>query len=188
MISYNSVLKRGSRIALRNKVNDSLYTGIRLIDLCLPIGNGVRMLILGDKATGKTSIFLSTVLTSIRLNTYSCYGNKRLFGIYIGINVNLSKLSKLLSSLMLASDNFSMTGLYLVTRSAFLSFDSRYYFSSRMISLKCVSMDVVLSQLYAKQPKCKMLSQLKKELLSYNLSLNFLYAKFLEASFRGNSG
>ena len=59
MISYNNLLKRGVRIALRAKVNDSLITGLTVVDSILPVGRGQRQLILGDRYTGKTSIFLS---------------------------------------------------------------------------------------------------------------------------------
>jgi len=97
------LLKRGTRIALRNKVNDSLITGIRLVDSCLPIGRGQRQLILGDKSTGKTSIFVFSLLTSWRYSIISSFegiSTKRLFGLYLGININLSKLMKLLYSII----------------------------------------------------------------------------------------
>jgi F-type H+-transporting ATPase subunit alpha len=97
------LLKRGTRIALRNKVNDSLITGIRLVDSCLPIGRGQRQLILGDKSTGKTSIFVFSLLTSWRYSIISSFegiSTKRLFGLYLGININLSKLMKLLYSVI----------------------------------------------------------------------------------------
>jgi len=97
------LLKRGTRIALRNKVNDSLITGIRLVDACLPIGRGQRQLILGDKSTGKTSIFVFSLLTSWRYSIISSFegiSTKRLFGLYLGININLSKLMKLLHSII----------------------------------------------------------------------------------------
>lgn len=104
MISqYLILLKRGTRIALRNKVNDSLITGIRLVDSCLPIGRGQRQLILGDKSTGKTSIFVFSLLTSWRYSIISSFegiSTKRLFGLYLGININLSKLMKLLHSII----------------------------------------------------------------------------------------
>jgi len=96
--SYNNILKRGVRIALRSKVNDNLISGIRLIDSILAIGRGQRQLILGDRYTGKTSIYLSLI---IKLNIINIIGSidglgtRRIFGIYIGINQNLSKLSKL---------------------------------------------------------------------------------------------
>jgi F-type H+-transporting ATPase subunit alpha len=107
------LLKRGTRIALRNKVNDSLITGIRLVDSCLPIGRGQRQLILGDKSTGKTSIFVFSLLTSWRYSIISSFegvSTKRLFGLYLGININLSKLMKLLHSIISYS-SFSHSSL-----------------------------------------------------------------------------
>jgi len=94
---YNSLLNRGVRIDLRAKVNDSIITGLRIVDSILPVGRGQRQLILGDRYTGKTSIFLSTILCSQTMNilgTIDGLGTKRLFSIYVGINQNLSKLSK----------------------------------------------------------------------------------------------
>lgn len=40
-----SLTQKGSRIALRAKVNDTLLTGISLVDNILPIGRGQRQLI-----------------------------------------------------------------------------------------------------------------------------------------------
>jgi F0F1-type ATP synthase alpha subunit len=111
---YMILLKRGTRIALRNKVNDSLITGIRLVDSCLPIGRGQRQLILGDKSTGKTSIFVFSLLTSWRYSIISSFegiSTKRLFGLYLGININLSKLMKLLYSVVSYSSYSSLLGL-----------------------------------------------------------------------------
>jgi len=102
-MNYNWIFKRGVRIALRSKVNESLITGVRLIDSLLPVGRGQRQLILGDRSTGKTSIFLYTVLSSYYFNYISSidgFGIKRLFSIYIGISLNLSKLSKFISSVI----------------------------------------------------------------------------------------
>ena len=101
-LGSNNLLKRGCRIALRGKVNDSLISGLRLIDSILPVGRGQRQLILGDRYTGKTSIFLSFLLTSNRFNfigSIDGFGTKRLFAPYIGMNQNLSKLSQLINSL-----------------------------------------------------------------------------------------
>jgi F-type H+-transporting ATPase subunit alpha len=80
-----------------------MITGIRLVDSCLPIGRGQRQLILGDKSTGKTSIFVFSLLTSWRYSIISSFegiSTKRLFGLYLGININLSKLMKLLHSII----------------------------------------------------------------------------------------
>ena len=100
--SYNNLLKRGTRIALRAKVNDSLIFGVQLIDSLLPVGRGQRQLILGDRYTGKTSLFSSSLLHSSMVNvmhTIDGFGSKRIFGIYIGLSQSLNKLSKLISTL-----------------------------------------------------------------------------------------
>ena len=97
-------MKRGVRIASRSKVNDSLITGSRIVDSILPVGRGQRQLILGDRYTGKTPIYLSLAL---HCNYLSCsgpiegLGTKRLFAIHIGINQNPSKSSKLISFIWL---------------------------------------------------------------------------------------
>jgi len=100
---YNVLLKRGVRIALRSKVNESLITGISIIDSLLPVGRGQRQLILGDRSTGKSSIFLFIILYSF-FSSYLLhvdgFGTKRLFNIYIGISLNLSKLSKFISMIL----------------------------------------------------------------------------------------
>jgi F0F1-type ATP synthase alpha subunit len=96
-------LLSGVRIDLRGKVNDSVYSGVRMIDSLLPVGRGQRQLILGDRYTGKTSIFLSTMLQSSAMNILGSIdglGTNRLFSIYVGINQNLSKLSKLINHLL----------------------------------------------------------------------------------------
>jgi F0F1-type ATP synthase alpha subunit len=96
---YYNLLKRGARIALRSKVNDYLLSGLRIVDSILPIGRGQRQLILGDRYTGKTSIYLCMVLKLNIINTLGSIdglGSRRIFGIYIGMNQNLSKLSKLI--------------------------------------------------------------------------------------------
>ena len=98
-LSFHNILKRGVRIALRSKINDGLISGLRLIDSILAIGRGQRQLILGDRYTGKTSIYISLILKLNILNVVGSIdglGTRRIFGVYIGINQNLSKLSKLM--------------------------------------------------------------------------------------------
>ena len=101
--SYDNLLKRGIRIALRDKVNDSLITGLRVVDSILPVGRGQRQLILGDRYTGKSSVFISLLLSCSAMNILGSidgFGTKRLFGLYVGCNQNLSKLRALISTLI----------------------------------------------------------------------------------------
>jgi F-type H+-transporting ATPase subunit alpha len=83
-------------------VNDSLISGMVIVDCLLPIGKGQRQLILGDRYTGKTSLFMNIILSSSNINQLASIdglGTKRLFGIYIGLNVSLNKLSKLIQQI-----------------------------------------------------------------------------------------
>ena len=107
--SYYNLLQRGIRIALRSKVNDSLITGLRIVDSLLPVGRGQRQLILGDRYTGKTTLFMNIILMSSSINQLSSIdglGTKRLFGIYIGLNVSLSKISYIVNQFSLNNNNW----------------------------------------------------------------------------------
>ena len=53
---YFNLLRRGVRIALRSKVNDSLISGLRLVDSILPVGRGQRQLI------STISLFYSSII------------------------------------------------------------------------------------------------------------------------------
>lgn len=91
---------KGTRCALRWKVNDTLVTGVTMIDCLLPIGRGQRQLILGDRTLGKTSIFLMVVIASgiySNIGSINGFGSRRLFCIYVGVNQNLSKISQLIN-------------------------------------------------------------------------------------------
>ena len=49
-------------IISRYKVNEPLQTGVKAVDSLIPIGRGQRELIIGDKATGKTTVALDSIL------------------------------------------------------------------------------------------------------------------------------
>ncbi|MFC1861953.1 F0F1 ATP synthase subunit alpha [Chloroflexota bacterium] len=49
-------------VALRQKVNTPVQTGIKAVDSLIPIGRGQRELIIGDRSTGKTAITLDTII------------------------------------------------------------------------------------------------------------------------------
>ncbi|MCB0889537.1 MAG: F0F1 ATP synthase subunit alpha, partial [Nocardioidaceae bacterium] len=46
----------------RKSVHEPLATGIKAIDSMTPIGRGQRQLIIGDRATGKTTIAIDTII------------------------------------------------------------------------------------------------------------------------------
>lgn len=51
----------------RAKINKQLVTGTLIADSLLPLGEGQRELIIGDRKTGETSFLLSTVVNQVRL-------------------------------------------------------------------------------------------------------------------------
>jgi F0F1-type ATP synthase alpha subunit len=88
----------GIRVPLRGKVNEPLLTGLRVVDTILPIGRGQRQLIIGDRFTGKTSIYCGAIINQNRNNfikSVDGFGSKRLFGCYVAINQNLSRIYKI---------------------------------------------------------------------------------------------
>ncbi|MDD4957061.1 MAG: F0F1 ATP synthase subunit alpha [Candidatus Omnitrophica bacterium] len=64
----------------RGGVEDTLETGIKIVDAMLPIGKGQRQLVLGDKMTGKTTICTDTILNQKGkgiICIYCCIGKSR---------------------------------------------------------------------------------------------------------------
>src|SRR3974377_2299920 len=55
-------------IMRRQSVSQPVQTGIMPIDAMVPIGRGQRELIIGDRATGKTTICIDAMISQARLN------------------------------------------------------------------------------------------------------------------------
>jgi F-type H+-transporting ATPase subunit alpha len=71
---------RAPSIIVRSPVNQSLETGLKVVDSLVPIGHGQRELIIGDTKTGKTSIAIDTILNQKGKDTLCIYvaiGQKR---------------------------------------------------------------------------------------------------------------
>ena len=67
-------------VVARKPVHEPLQTGIKAIDSMIPIGRGQRELIIGDRATGKTTICIDTILNQRDTDVYCIYvaiGQKR---------------------------------------------------------------------------------------------------------------
>ncbi len=67
-------------VVSRQPVHEPLQTGIKAIDSMIPIGRGQRELIIGDRATGKTTICIDTILNQKDTDVYCIYvaiGQKR---------------------------------------------------------------------------------------------------------------
>ncbi len=57
----------------RTPINESLETGILVVDALIPIGKGQRELIIGNRTTGKTAIALDTIIHQKGKNVYCIY-------------------------------------------------------------------------------------------------------------------
>jgi F-type H+-transporting ATPase subunit alpha len=78
-------------VADRQPVTEPLLTGTKVIDALLPIGRGQRELILGDRATGKTTIALDAILAQ---------GNTGVKCIYTSIGERKAALAEVVDSLV----------------------------------------------------------------------------------------
>ena len=92
-----------SGIMKRRPVNQPLQTGILAIDAMIPIGRGQRELIIGDRATGKTTICVDTIINQARLNGEAdARGDadyRRLYCIYVAIGQKQSTIAQVIAVL-----------------------------------------------------------------------------------------
>ena len=65
--------RKAPTIIQRESVNSPLETGIKCIDLLIPIGKGQRELIIGDRQTGKTAIAVDTIINQKGKNVICVY-------------------------------------------------------------------------------------------------------------------
>src|SRR5712675_69299 len=82
----------------RRSVNQPVQTGLMAIDAMIPIGRGQRELIIGDRATGKTTIAIDTIISQARLNKAAeDQGDKNyrpLYCIYVAIGQKNSNVAR----------------------------------------------------------------------------------------------
>ena len=90
-------------IIRRKSVSQPVQTGIMPIDAMIPIGRGQRELIIGDRATGKTTICIDTIISQARLNKAAeAAGDKEyrpLYCIYVAIGQKQSTVARVIAVL-----------------------------------------------------------------------------------------
>jgi F-type H+-transporting ATPase subunit alpha len=93
-------------IIRRRPISEPVQTGIMPIDAMIPIGRGQRELIIGDRATGKTTICIDTIVNQARLNKAAeARGDKEyrpLYCIYVAIGQKESNIARLIAVLDVA--------------------------------------------------------------------------------------
>src|SRR3954447_7396967 len=87
----------------RKSVSQPVQTGIAPIDAMIPIGRGQRELIIGDRATGKTTIAIDTIISQARLNKAAEKGDVKdyrpLYCIYVAVGQKNSNVARAVATL-----------------------------------------------------------------------------------------
>ena len=88
-------------IIKRKSVSQPVQTGIMAIDAMIPVGRGQRELIIGDRATGKTTIAIDTIINQARINKANegKPGFRPLYSIYVGVGQKNSNIARSLAVL-----------------------------------------------------------------------------------------
>src|ERR1700744_1929441 len=88
-------------IISRKSVSQPVQTGIMAIDAMIPIGRGQRELIIGDRATGKTTIAIDTIINQARINKANegKEGFRPLYSIYVAVGQKNSNVARVLDTL-----------------------------------------------------------------------------------------
>ena len=90
-------------IIRRRSVSQPMQTGIMPIDAMIPIGRGQRELIIGDRATGKTTICIDTMINQARLNKAAEVAADKdyrpLYNIYVAIGQKQSTIARVIAVL-----------------------------------------------------------------------------------------
>ena len=106
-------------IIKRKSVTVPVQTGIMSIDAMIPIGRGQRELIIGDRATGKTTIAVDTIISQAQQNKAAEQGklqnHKPLYCIYVAIGQKLSNVARIQKTL---EDSGAMEYTTIVSASA----------------------------------------------------------------------
>ncbi len=76
----------------RKSVHEPLQTGIKIIDLLIPIGKGQRELIIGDRKIGKTTIALDAIINQGNVD-------QKVYCVYVAIGQKISTVAKVVDRL-----------------------------------------------------------------------------------------
>jgi F-type H+-transporting ATPase subunit alpha len=85
-------------VMARKSVHEPLATGIKAIDAMTPIGRGQRQLIIGDRATGKTTVAIDTIINQ-KKNWESGDPAKQVRCIYVAIGQKGSTIASVRGAL-----------------------------------------------------------------------------------------
>ncbi|MEI6033574.1 MAG: F0F1 ATP synthase subunit alpha [Verrucomicrobiae bacterium] len=100
---FYPVEKIAPGIIKRRSVSQPVQTGIMAIDAMIPIGRGQRELIIGDRATGKTTIAIDAIINQAKINKAGeesgSPGFRPLYSIYVGIGQKNANIARVVGTL-----------------------------------------------------------------------------------------
>jgi len=101
--TYYPLEKIAPGIIKRRPVTQPVQTGIMAVDAMIPIGRGQRELIIGDRATGKTTVAVDSIISQARLNKQGeTSGDKDfrpLYSIYVAVGQKNANVARVISTL-----------------------------------------------------------------------------------------
>ena len=83
----------------RKSVHEPMQTGLKAIDILIPIGRGQRELIIGDRQTGKTAIIIDTIINQKSVNENAESEADKLYCIYVAIGQKRSTVAQIVKVL-----------------------------------------------------------------------------------------
>src|SRR2546425_13023904 len=101
--SFYPLEKIAPGVIKRRSVSQPVQTGIMAIDAMIPIGRGQRELIIGDRATGKSTIAIDSIISQARLNKAAEDAKdsnyRPLYCIYVAVGQKNSNVARVLNTL-----------------------------------------------------------------------------------------
>ncbi len=99
--AFSPIEKIAPGIITRKPVTQPIHTGITAIDAMIPIGRGQRELIIGDRATGKTTIAIDTIINQANINKANegKDGFRPLYSVYVAIGQKNANVARVVNTL-----------------------------------------------------------------------------------------
>jgi len=91
-VEYTPCKADAAPINTRKSISEPYHTGIKGVDMLIPIGRGQRELIIGDRNTGKTTLALDSLIHQHKIQS-------GVIGIYVAIGQRMSAVSRLVDTL-----------------------------------------------------------------------------------------
>ncbi|MGI4776290.1 MAG: F0F1 ATP synthase subunit alpha [Janthinobacterium lividum] len=96
--TFNKIEVKAPGIISRKSVHEPVQTGIKAIDVLIPIGRGQRELIIGDRQTGKTAIAVDAIINQKHAHLENDEKNK-IYCIYVAIGQKRSTVAQVVKKL-----------------------------------------------------------------------------------------